>query len=361
MRQRITVFLLLPFSCVLLISGCASGMRPIFEEQRPEIVWPPAPAPARIRYVGQLSAAADLKPPPKPFQRIGEALVGAASPLPLYGPRSAMFIEQSELLWVADPGGRCLHRFDLERRSYAKIERLEESQLLSPVDLCRGPEGSFYVCDSEDVAVHRLSLVDGSLLDRLRLPEEVVRPAALVYDDSAGELLVLDAGAHNIKALGPDGALRGTIGRRGTGPGEFNFPCDLVFDGKMLWVADSGNKRVLGLSRAGAPLVEIGQEGDAPGDLALPKAVAVDSDGHVYVVDARFENVQVFDRQGRLLLAFGQEGTGPGEFWLPGGICIDADDRIWICDSYNGRVQVFDYVKRSPASASDADSDMRRP
>ncbi len=361
MRRRFTGLMLLPFSCVVLVSGCAPGIRPIFEKPCPEIAWPPAPAPARIRYVGELRSAADLKPPPKPFQRLGELLVGAKPPQPLYGPRSAMFVVESGQLWVADPGGRCLHRFDLERRSYAKIERVGASPLLSPVGLCRGPAGSFYVCDSEDVAIHRLSIADGALLNTLRLPEEIVRPAALVYDDSAGELLVLDAGAHDIKALGLDGALRRTIGRRGTGPGEFNFPCDLVGDREMLWVADAGNHRVLGLTRAGKPVVVIGREGDAPGDLSLPKGVAVDSEGHVYVVDARFENVQIFDRQGRLLIVFGQEGTGPGEFWLPAGVHIDANDRIWICDSYNGRVQVFDYVKHSPAPASDADSDVRRP
>jgi hypothetical protein len=75
----------------------------------------------------------------------------------------------------------------------------------------------------------------------------------------------------------------------------------------------------------------------------------------VYVVDARFENIQVFDRSGQLLLGFGQEGTGPGEFWLPTGLHIDSNDRLWVCDMYNGRVQVFDYVRADVAP--DAESD----
>jgi DNA-binding beta-propeller fold protein YncE len=105
---------------------------------------------------------------------------------------------------------------------------------------------------------------------------------------------------------------------------------------------------VQGLTTAGEPVVALGQAGDAPGDLALPKAVALDSDDHVYVVDSRFENVQVFDRSGRLLLSFGREGTDPGEFWLPAGVFVDARDRIWICDTYNSRVQVFEYLKGRP-------------
>ena len=90
-----------------------------------------------------------------------------------------------------------------------------------------------------------------------------------------------------------------------------------------------------------------GEAGDSLGDLALPKAIALDSDNHIYVVDSRFENIQIFDRSGRLLLFFGTEGTGPGEFWLPGGIFIDGNDRIWICDAYNSRIQVFDYYKEA--------------
>jgi hypothetical protein len=57
--------------------------------------------------------------------------------------------------------------------------------------------------------------------------------------------------------------------------------------------------------------------------------VAVDSDGHIYVVDADFDVVQIFDGSGRLLLAFGSSGTGKGELFLPAGIFIDENDKIY--------------------------------
>ena len=88
------------------------------------------------------------------------------------------------------------------------------------------------------------------------------------------------------------------------------------------------------------PIVQIGRKGDVPGTFAQPKGIAIDPEGHLYVVDAHFEAVQVFDPEGTLLLTFGREGRGPGEFWLPGGIHIDGSGRIWIADSYNRRVQV---------------------
>lgn len=329
---------------VSLASGCAPKLKPIFEDHQPPITWPTPPAPPRIRYVGQLKSSADLKPAATFFGTIARALVGKEEPKRLYGPRSVVCTKDGQRVWIADPGGRCLHLFDLQNRRYEKIDNVGDSRLLSPVDVCLGPGDSLYVCDSENVAIYHLSGVTGALIGSLRLTADIRRPVAVAYDQSSDELYVVDVTAHDVKVLGPNGNLRRIIGRRGEGPGEFNFPCDIAVDGDTIWVVDAGNHRVQGLTREGGPVVAFGQAGDAPGDLALPKGIAIDRDGHVYVVDGRFENVQVFDRSGRLLLMLGEEGIGPGEFWLPGGMFIDADNRIWICDAYNRRVQVFDYL-----------------
>jgi DNA-binding beta-propeller fold protein YncE len=88
----------------------------------------------------------------------------------------------------------------------------------------------------------------------------------------------------------------------------------------------------------------IGSIGDRAGQFSRPKGVAVDSFGHVYVIDGMFDNLQVFDRQGHLLLTLGEAGTGPGQFWLPNGIAISRQNEIYVTDSYNRRVQVFKYV-----------------
>ena len=330
-------------SATVLVAGCATGQRPIFAHPGADLTWPAAPAAPRIRYVGELRSAADLHAPQAPLARVGDLLAGEAEPKRLYGPRSVVHTADDRL-WIADPGGRCLHLFDLQARRYRKIARVADAPLLTPVDVCLGDDDSLYVCDSEAVAIHRLSAADGTLRQTLRIPTEIRRPAALAWDRVSGGLLVLDSQSHDIKVLSESGELLRTIGRRGAGPGEFNFPCDLHDDGELIWVVDAGNQRVQGINRAGEAEIVIGQAGDGPGDFALPKSVATDSDGHLYVVDARFENVQVFDRQGRLLLVVGEEGSGPGEFWLPAGIHIDAADRIWICDTYNGRVQVFNYL-----------------
>ena len=72
--------------------------------------------------------------------------------------------------------------------------------------------------------------------------------------------------------------------------------------------------------------------------------MAVDSAGHVYVVDAVFNNVQVFNDQGRLLLDWGEAGSGPGQFGLPNGIAINSRNEIFVADAYNHRLQMFRYT-----------------
>jgi DNA-binding beta-propeller fold protein YncE len=84
----------------------------------------------------------------------------------------------------------------------------------------------------------------------------------------------------------------------------------------------------------------------------MPKGVAVDDDGVVYVVDGLFDNVQLFDRAGAFLLTLGARGTGFGEFWLPSGAFIDGEDRLYVCDTYNRRVQVFRITQRGKHAAS---------
>jgi sugar lactone lactonase YvrE len=339
---------------VFAVAGCHRPLKPIFAQPKPPITWPADPDRARIQYVGRLTSPADLKPRRKLLTRVAEVFVGKKTPEQLSGPRSVVTTGGGKRAWIADPGGRCLHLFDLQQRTYKKITRAGEQPLLSPSGLCAGPDETIFVCDAEGVAIHQLSGRTGGLRRSLRLPDEVERPVALSYDGTTETLFVVDVAAHNVKVLGLDGRLIRIIGRRGVGPGDFNYPCDITMDNRpetgatpVVWIADTGNQRVQGLTYAGESLVTFGEAGDAPGEMALPKGIATDSEGNVYVVDARFENVQIFDRSGRLLLIVGEEGIGPGQFWLPSGIFIDSNDRIWICDTYNRRVQVLEKCRKA--------------
>ena len=165
-----------------LIIGCSQRLDPIFDRSQHHISWPSPPARERIRYVGQLASSADLKPPRKPFQALGDFLVGAKEPQRLYGPRSVVRTSDGTTLWIADPGGRCVHVFDLQDRSYKKIESVGRSHLLCPIGLCLGPQESIFVCDAEDNTIHRFAK---SGADQLQSDRQVVLIEAAGHVDGA--------------------------------------------------------------------------------------------------------------------------------------------------------------------------------
>ena len=342
---RNTVCAVAVATSVLSACGCQGPLKPIFEEVKPPLTWPADPARAKIRYVGSLTSSADLKARRTFAQGLADFFAGAEEPVRLSGPRAVVTTRGGGRVWIADPGGRCLHVFDLQDRSHRKIVSAGEDRLLSPSGLCAGPNDTVFVCDSEAATIYQLSESSGALVRTIFPTDDLERPVALHYDRGRAELYVVDVAAHNIKVLDHDGRVVRVLGRRGSEPGEFNFPCDIAGDDSVIWVADAGNQRIQGLTHRGEFVASFGEAGDAPGQMALPKSVATDSEGHVYVVDARFENVQIFDKGGNLLLIIGEEGADPGQFWLPAGIFIDPNDRIWICDTYNRRVQVFDRVR----------------
>lgn len=334
------------FACLLLVLisvGCQSRP-PIFPAPTPAITWPPGDIQARFKYVGELKQADDLKPVKHWWQSVGDFVFGKDSPKPMYGPRSILVLG-SQRVWVADPGGRCLHRFDLETRQYKKITGVtegkdEETPFIAPVGMCQGPGDTFFVCDSGNAEVYQFK-GDGTFIRKFHLQGDVDRPTALCYIPDLKRLYILDTKNNDIKVYALDNRLMAIIGKRGVMPGEFNFPIDLKYDGEWLWVSDAGNGRVQALTLDGKPVRTIGRFGKNPGDFALPKGLAVDSKRNIYVVDSRFENIQIFNRKGVLLMHLGHEGSKSGEFSLPSGIFIDSMDRIWVCDTYNHRIQLF--------------------
>ena len=97
-----------------------------------------------------------------------------------------------------------------------------------------------------------------------------------------------------------------------------------------------------------------GKAGDAPGTSERPKGIAIDSDGHIWVVDASQCNVQIYDKEGHLLAYFGYGGGLPGQFGLPAGIAIDKNNRAIVSDQVRGRIQIFRYITDAENAAARA-------
>ncbi len=320
--------------------ACARPAGRMFEPMPSARVWPSPPESPRIRFVGNLTNSGDLKAARSGSESFARFFRGPRPPISLVGPH-AVAVREPGLLAVADAAGAAVHIIDLEARTHTRILGWADQRFGVPVGVSWA-EGRLFVTDAGRHEVVELTR-DGRFRGRFGV-DELQRPVGLVFVPSRRQLYVVDGGAHCIDVFDLAGTLVTRLGREGTAPGEFHFPTHIGLRGEMLAVSDSGNARVQLLDLDGGVQRVIGGRGDAAGDFALPKGVAFDRAGHVYVVDAQFENVQIFNEEGQLLLAFGEEGRGPGEFWLPAGLAIDARDRIWVVDSGNHRIQVFDYI-----------------
>ena len=308
-------------------------------------VWPAAPEQARIRYLGSLQTEEDLRQERSMLKRVGDLLFGRQAMGAFMAP-SDVVTSPDGALYVADSAAGVIHLLHLGSRTYEQFGIMEEGQTLQrPVALAY-VDGFVFVVDSQ---LHRVCVFrpQGEYVFSFGA-EHLQRPSGIAYHPGRAELIVADTAAHTLKVFQQTGRFLRSMGSRGSGPGQFNFPTHLWVNAEgHICVSDTLNYRIQVLSNDGQMLRMFGRHGDRPGYFGHPSGVAADSHGHVYVTDRQFENIQIFDRQGHILMALGHEGRGPGEFWLPSGLFIDHRDRIYVADTFNKRIQVFELLEGS--------------
>jgi len=156
--------------------------------------------------------------------------------------------------------------------------------------------------------------------------------------DAVGYAPVPEGWGHVVYKFSPDGELLMTLGRKGVagdGKDTFRKPNDVVVapDGSI-FVADGhgsgegqpANNRIVKFAPDGTYLMEFGTPGSGDGEIDEPHALAMDSQGRLFVGDRGNSRVQIFDQQGNHLDTWTQFGR-------PSGLFIDADDILYVADS----------------------------
>jgi DNA-binding beta-propeller fold protein YncE len=160
-----------------------------------------------------------------------------------------------------------------------------------------------------------------------------------LYVDYAGNVWVTDGvnrggKGQQVLKFSPDGEVLMTLGKAGVagnGPDEFNAPSAvLVAPNGDIFVADGHgretNARIVKFSRDGKFIKTWGRKGSAPGELDIPHALAMDSQGRLFVADRQNNRIQIFDQDGNFLDQWTQ-------FSRPSGLYIDKNDVIYVADS----------------------------
>jgi len=142
---------------------------------------------------------------------------------------------------------------------------------------------------------------------------------------------------HQVFKFSPDGKLLMTLGKAGgaAAPEYFYQPNDIVTaPNGDIFVSEGhggGNSRILKFTKDGKLIKTIGKKGTGPVEFDQPHALALDSKGRLFVGDRSNNRIQILDQEGNFIEEWKQ-------FSRPSGIYIDKNDVIYVADSESGAV-----------------------
>lgn len=339
---------LAPLGALLLLAACATPPAPAPAGPVRPLVFPSPPDEPRFVFERAIRSSLDVLPEEgaSELRRLvtGEEQRGE----PLAKPY-AIAVTRGRI-YVSDTVARFVRLFDVPAgRQYRIGDDEGPGQLVKPIGLDVDAAGNLYVADigTRSIVVYG---PDRSFLRRIGGDKWFSRLTSVTVDPEGRRVYAVDLGGvsteqHRVRVFDAvSGEHLMDIGRRGSGPGEFNLPRDLAIGlGGRLYVVDGGNFRVVVFDREGRYLSSFGSVGKQYGQFARPKEVAVDRDGNVYVVDAAFGNFQIFNPDGELLLFVGDrsERDAPARYMLPSGIAVDEDGRVYVVDQWFRKIEVY--------------------
>jgi sugar lactone lactonase YvrE len=293
-------------------------------------------------------------------------------------------------VWVADTGNNRIQEFSATGTYLSQFGTAgnNSGQFSEPRSVAIDSKGNLWVADTNNNRAQEATASEfvrkfggeSSEAGQLSIPSGVAA-------DSKGNVWVADTGHNRVQEFDSSGKALTQFGAKGSADGLFLEPHGLAVDAEgNVWVADTGNYRVEEFNSKGEYIRKFGVKGGANGNfysvwgvaidpeghvwtidssqttsraqefnskgeyirkfggsgtLTMPRGIASDSKGNIWVSDSANHAIKEFSAEGKLLRSAGEEGTGDGQFWMPEGIAVDPEGNVWVDDPGNNRVEEF--------------------
>lgn len=300
---------------ISLLTGCASG--PKVEEGY--TFYPPLPNSPRIQYLATFSNENDVG---GGVGGLGKFILGGEeNASPIVKPYGAGVYDGK--VYVVDARGAGYAVFNLKEEKFDFVLGKGGGTLQKPINMAIDKNGLKYITDTNRQQIVVFDTDDNYV--RAYGERGQFKPSDVAV---VGErLYIADLLSHNIHVLDKrTGETLFKFSSAGSEENQLFHPTNLAVKDDYIYVADTSNMRIQVFNLEGEHVKSIGKIGTGLGEFARPKGIAIDRENRLYVVDAAFENVQIFDSDGKLLLFFGEPGYERRNINLPTTVTIDYDN-----------------------------------
>jgi DNA-binding beta-propeller fold protein YncE len=200
-----------------------------------------------------------------------------------------------------------VHLFDQEGR---EVRSFGGGMFVWPHGIHVDADGNIWVTDA------RLPTAE----ERIKYPDAATKGSAVVKFSPDGKVLMV---------LGKPGV-------KGDPPEALTEPNDVITDPKNgdIYVAESHTNvqdpqlvsRISVFDKTGRFLRTIGRTGTGPGEFRTPHAIRFDSQGRLIVADRHNHRVQILTKEGKFITEY-------REFSRVSGLAIDSNDNLYAADS----------------------------
>jgi len=189
----------------------------------------------------------------------------------------------------------------------------------------------------------------GAFVLSWQLPQTDLGKPKGMATDTNGNIIVVEPHYQRVNHFAPDGSLVSQWGRRGTNAGELVLPRAIAVNSRGdLFLSEYTTVDRVQAFRAGshAPFLLFGRPGVRDGEFNRAEGLGFDSQDRLYVADSCNHRIQIFSGEGTWLKTFGKPGRDSGEFSYPYDVRVDREGRQFVCEFGNSRIQVFDAQNR---------------